>query len=299
LSAAAYKFGAFLVDRAGYRVLEGDRPVDLSPKLLDLLLHLLDNAGELVTKEALLDALWPGANVTDNALTQAVSELRQALGDDAGAPRFIKTVARRGYRFVAPVEAVHATPAAPAPDAPADDGSVAVLDFTNVTGDQEVAWLSAGIAETVSADLRALGRFRVVDRWRVNEAVRRTTGALHAIAAALQVRLVVVGSFQSSAGRVRITARVVDVVSGDAVADAKVDGRVDDIFELQDAVAEQFARELGTAPAGGGERRSRETTSLEAYRAVMEGWLRVESLDIRELPRAIADFERAVAIDPR
>jgi len=299
LSAAAYKFGAFLVDRAGYRVLEGDRPVDLSPKLLDLLLHLLDNAGELVTKEALLDALWPGANVTDNALTQAVSELRQALGDDAGAPRFIKTVARRGYRFVAPVEAVHATPAAPAPDAPADDGSVAVLDFTNVTGDQEVAWLSAGIAETVSADLRALGRFRVVDRWRVNEAVRRTTGALHAIAAALRVRLVVVGSFQSSAGRVRITARVVDVVSGDAVADAKVDGRVDDIFELQDAVAEQFARELGTAPAGGGERRSRETTSLEAYRAVMEGWLRVESLDIRELPRAIADFERAVAIDPR
>jgi len=299
LGPAAYRFGAFLVDRAGYRVLEGDRSVVLTPKLLDLLLHLLDNAGELVTKEALLDALWPGANVTDNALTQAVSELRQALGDDAAAPRFIKTVARRGYRFVAPVEIVH--PAAPVRPlaAPPDEGSVAVLDFSNVSGDRDVAWLSAGIAETVSADLRALGRFRVVDRWRVNEAVRRTSGALHEVAAALHVRLVVVGSFQSSAGRVRITARVVDVVSGDALADAKVDGRIADIFDLQDRVAEQFAQELGAVLPPAADRRGRETTSLEAYRAVMEGWLRVESLDIRELPKAIADFERAVAIDPR
>src|SRR4029079_7204259 len=104
-----------------------------------------------------------------------------------------------------------------------------------------------------------------VDRWRVNEAVRRTTGALHAIAAALQVRLVVVGSFQSSAGRVRITARAADVGRSDAVADAKVDGRVDDIFELQDAVAEQFARELGTAPAGGGGRGRRETSPAQEH----------------------------------
>jgi DNA-binding winged helix-turn-helix (wHTH) protein/Tfp pilus assembly protein PilF len=299
LGAAAYRFAAFLVDRAGYRVLEGDRPIDLTPKLLDLLLHLLDNAGELVTKEDLLDALWPGANVTDNALTQAVSDLRQALGDDAAAPRFIKTVARRGYRFVAPVETVHPAPVAQTVAAPDDEGSVAVLDFTNVTGDEDAAWLSAGIAETVSADLRALDRFRVVDRWRVTEAVRRTSGAIHEVAAALQVRLVVVGSFQCSAGRLRITARVVDVVSGDALADAKVDGRLDDVFDLQDQVAEQFAQELGAAPAAAGGRHSRETASLEAYRAVMEGWLRVETLDVRELPKAIADFERAVAIDPK
>jgi TolB-like protein len=269
---------------------------------------LLDNAGQLVTKEALLDALWPGANVTDNALTQAVSELRQALGDDAGAPRYIKTIARRGYRFVAPVEDTASDTAAAAPTpAPPDARSVAVLDFTNVTGDPDAAWLSAGIAETVSGDLRALGPstalgaggFRVVDRWRVTEAVRRTGGTLEAVAAALHVRLAVVGSFQCSADRVRITARVVDVVSGEAIADAKVDGPLADIFSLQDQVASQFADELGMAAASTAQPRSRETASLEAYRAVMEGWLRIETLDIRELPRAIADFERAVAIDPR
>jgi len=105
VTAASYRFGPFSVDRARYRVLRGDTPVEVTPKLLDLLLHLLDHAGELVTKEQLLDALWPDANVTDNALTQAVSELREALGDEPGAPQYIKTVARRGYRFIAPVEA--------------------------------------------------------------------------------------------------------------------------------------------------------------------------------------------------
>src|SRR6185436_6592473 len=102
----SYQFGPFFVDRIRYRVVRDDAVVELTPQLLDLLLHLLDNAGALITKEQLLDALWPGANVTDNALAQAVSELRQALGDDAGAPQFIKTVARKGYRFIAPVEKV-------------------------------------------------------------------------------------------------------------------------------------------------------------------------------------------------
>ena len=298
MTPAAYRFGPFVVDRVAYRVLHGERPLDLTPKLLDLLLHLLDNAGALVTKEALLEAVWPDANVTDNALTQAVSELRQALGDDAAAPQFIKTVARRGYRFVAPVE-VLAVPRAIESDA-VDERAIAVLDFTNVSGDADSAWLSAGIAETVSADLRALGRFRVVDRWRVNDAARRTHGSLHDVAALLRVRLAVVGSFQRHGERVRITARVVDVVSGEAVADAKVDGRLDNIFELQDQVAAQFAEELGVAAArSSGQPRSRETASLEAYRAGMEGWLRIETLDVRELPRAMADFERAVSIDPR
>src|SRR5215470_6526747 len=113
--AGQYRFGPFVVDRARYRVLRGAEVLELTPKLLDLLIHLVDHAGSLVTKEQLLDALWPGANVTDNALAQAVSELREALGDDASTPRYIKTVTRRGYRFIAPVEAQNAVPAPPAP----------------------------------------------------------------------------------------------------------------------------------------------------------------------------------------
>src|SRR6185436_4145790 len=103
MSNATFRFGPFFVDGGLYRVQRGDETVELTPKLLDLLIHLLEHAGSLVTKEDLLNALWPDANVTENALAQAVSELRQAIGDDAASPTFIKTVARRGYRFIAPV----------------------------------------------------------------------------------------------------------------------------------------------------------------------------------------------------
>src|SRR6476646_7701616 len=108
VSGSDFRFGSFIVDRTRYRVQQGETLLELTPKLLDLLLYLLDHAGELVTKEQLLDALWPDANVTDNALAQAVSELREALGDEPTAAQYIKTVARRGYRFIAPVVVVHA-----------------------------------------------------------------------------------------------------------------------------------------------------------------------------------------------
>src|SRR5258708_27990491 len=123
MAGPSYQFGPFFVDRARYHVLRDDAVVEVTPKLLDLLLHLLDNSGALVTKEQLLDALWPNANVTDNALTQAVSELRQALGDDAGAPQFIKTVARRGYRFIAAVTPIESAP-------PSDGGRQAPTEPT-------------------------------------------------------------------------------------------------------------------------------------------------------------------------
>src|SRR5438034_10220181 len=87
MAAVTFRFGPYLADRTAYRVLRAGEVVELTPKLLDLLFHLLDHAGALVTKEDLLEALWPGANVTDNALSQAVSDLRHALDDDAGAPK--------------------------------------------------------------------------------------------------------------------------------------------------------------------------------------------------------------------
>ena len=160
MPASAYRFGPFLVDRAGYRVLRGGEVVGLTPKLLDLLLYLLDRPATLVTKDELLEAVWPDANVTENALAQAMSELRQALGDEAGSPTFIKTIARRGYRFIAPVETVaHVEPTtvrAEKSDA-VEEPTIAVMDFANVTGDADSAWLAAGIAETVTGDLRGLG----------------------------------------------------------------------------------------------------------------------------------------------
>jgi DNA-binding winged helix-turn-helix (wHTH) protein len=301
-----YLFGPFRADRVSYRVFEGERPLELTPKLLDLLFYFLERPATLVTKEELLEQVWPGANVTDNALAQAISDLRDALNDSPSAPTYIRTVARRGYRFVAPVQKPPAStpgesPAPPtsataAPEAPV----LAVLDFANVTGDPDVAWLGAGIAETVTSDLASLDHFRVVDRWRVVQAGRRSGGSMHDIGGAVGAGLVVTGSYQRSGANLRITARLVDLTSGEAVADAKVDGRLDDVFRLQDGITLAFARELGLpVTSRAGRIGVRETSSLEAYRAYTEGWLKIESLDTTLISDSIRDFERAIAIDPR
>lgn len=307
-----YRFGAFEADRTAYRVTRGANVLELTPKLLDLLFHLLDKPGQLVTKDELLDAVWPGANVTENAMAQAISDLREALGDEASAPTYIRTIARRGYRFIAQVQAGSdpgqtgvrpgsdpgQTPAAVT--AAAELPSLAVMDFANLSADPEVAWLGAGIAETVTSDLASLDRFRVVDRWRVTEAARRTGGSAHEIGAALGAKVMVTGSFQRGGSNLRITARLVDLDRGDALADAKVDGDLANVFSLQDAIVRAFARDLGIATTADPERVGvRETNSLEAYRAFMEGWLKLESMDLDLNAPAIRDFEKAISIDPK
>jgi DNA-binding winged helix-turn-helix (wHTH) protein/tetratricopeptide (TPR) repeat protein len=301
---ASYRFGPFTVDAGSYRLLRGSDVIPLSPKIIDLLLYLVARQSALVPKDELFAALWPDVAVTDNALTQAVSELRQALGDDASKPTYIQTVARRGYRFIASVEVAVPGPPAPEPviEAPAraKAPAIAVMDFANVSTDREFAWLSSGIAETVTNDLRAAGTLRIIDRVHVVEAVRRTGPALAALRAELHLDLAVVGSFQRSGDRLRITARVVDAASGEALAEAKADGALEQVFELQDRIVEQFAETLGTAGSDATPSRPhRETSSLEAYQAFTEGRVRLESLDAALVPGAIADFERAVVLDPR
>jgi DNA-binding winged helix-turn-helix (wHTH) protein/tetratricopeptide (TPR) repeat protein len=276
----------------------------LSPKIIDLLLFLAARPSVLVSKEDLFRALWPDVAVTDNALTQAVSELRQALGDDPASPKFVQTVARRGYRFISPVEAVvsaaSATAPTPAPEPPPPAApTVAVLDFDNVSGDGSLAWLSSGIAETVTNDLRA-ATLRIIDRVRVTEAVGQAGRDLTSLRRVLAIDRAVVGSFQRAGDRLRITARIVDAASGECLADAKADGPLDQVFDLQDRIVTQFTDALGAGKPGPAERRHyRETSSLEAYHAFTEGRVRLESLDAAVVPSAIADFERAVALDPR
>ena len=306
-----FTFGPFRADRTTYQVTRGARVLDLTPKLLDLLFYFLERPATLITKESLLDGVWPGANVTENALAQAISDLRDALGDSASSPTYIRTVARRGYRFVAPISAAAAPSPSVAPHTPLSPPlaspppgvggarTIAVCDFANVTGDADVNWLAAGIAETVTSDLAALDHFRVIDRWRVVQAARRLNGApLHELGAAIGASLLVTGGFQRHGTHLRITARVIDLEHGEALADAKVDGRLDDVFTLQDDVVSAFARDMGMSDARVSRRAGvRETSSLGAYRAYMEGWLKIESLDTDLVTASIEDFRRALACD--
>lgn len=307
-SAGRFRFGPFTVDRAAYRVSKDGVPISATPKLVDVLLYFVSRPSILISKDELLTAVWPDVAVTDNAVTQAVSDLRQLLGDDPGSPTYIQTVARRGYRFIAAVEPL-AADAREGPSAvdgvlPGGDGvvrSVAVLDFANVTGDQDLAWLAGGIAETVTNDLTAFRVLRVVDRARVREAESSTDGSLTAVARALGVSLAAVGSYQRSGDRLRITARLIDVASGATMADAKVDGRLEDVFAMQDRIVRQFSAALGVESAYGQGTRVgvRETSNLDAYRAASEARVMLDSLNPAELEKAVAGFDLAVRLDPR
>ena len=289
----SYRFGDFRVDTTAYTLRRAGEPVPLSPRPFDLLVYLLRNPRRLVTKDELLDALWPGVAVTENTLTRAVSELRRALDDTPGAPRCIETVPRRGYRWIAPT----GVEASPGESVPRPAGrAVAVVDFANLTGDEALGWLAPGIAETVTNDLRTLDGLRVIDRWRVVEAAVEAGPSPAGIAAAVEADLVVAGSYQRVADRLRVTARMLEVGTGDTVADAKADGRLDSIFELEDQIVRQFSAGLGLAGDGGAPTR-RETSSLDAYRTAIEGYVRLQSLDARLLPGAVEAFERAVALD--
>lgn len=309
-----YRFGPFVLDRGSYRLTRDGEPIALPPKVIDLLFLLASQPGELVTKDGILQALWPDVAVTDNAITQVVSDLRQALRDDSASPKYVQTVPRRGYRFIADVEAITPTPTRSAGETSAPAAprarAIAVLEFQNVSSDAEFAWLSTGLAETVTNDLRAIGDLRVIDRVLVappsGSAVEAAGGRPDArqdaaTLARAGLDLVVVGSFQRAGTRLRITARVIDVATSEALVHAKADGELADVFGLQDTIVRQLIAglRLNVTPAAAARLRARETSSLEAYRALTEGRLRLEALDPAQIPEAMTCFERALALDPR
>ncbi|MGE0123673.1 MAG: winged helix-turn-helix domain-containing protein [Vicinamibacterales bacterium] len=120
-------FGPFRLDRRTYTVTRAGTALPLSPKLVQVLACLVEARGELVTRELLLDRFWPALHVTDNTLTRAIADIRKALGDDAAAATYIQTMARRGYRFVAPV-AEEAAPMDGPPGVVAPSKAVAGLE---------------------------------------------------------------------------------------------------------------------------------------------------------------------------
>ena len=300
----SYRFGRFELDGRAYRLTRDGAALDLPPKVLDLLFLFLSRPATLVTKDDIFDALWPGITVTDNAITQVVSDLRQALDDSPAAPAFVQTVPRRGYRFIGEITSTqHSEPGTQAErtsefkvqSSEFGKRRISVGEFTNLSGDASLDWLTVGLAETLTNDLRAVPDLTVIDR--VTPAQAAMLGQGRAPAA----DLVVVGSVQRAGDRLRLTARVIDSASREAIAHARADGEMTTLFDLQDAIVTQLSTglQLTLSPAAAARMHARETSSLDAYRAVTEGRLKLETLDPAAVPAAVADFERALALDPR
>src|SRR5258705_9152227 len=114
-TSSAFLFDDVRVEPATFRAFKAGQVIQLEPKTLRLLLFLIENRGRLIEKDEILDAIWPGTHVTENALTREIGKLRKTLGDDPKAPKYIETVHTRGYRFIAELAEANGSPT---PDSP-------------------------------------------------------------------------------------------------------------------------------------------------------------------------------------
>lgn len=195
------------------------------------------------------------------------------------------------------------------PEVVAGERTIAVLTFANVTGDAADDWIGTGIAETVTSDLKNVPDVTVIGRAQVFEQLKNVEAESGRSGDSLAIEIgrrlgawwVVSGAYQRIGDRIRITAQLVEVLNGTLLRTLKIDGRVDDIFELQDRIVFDLSRslnvKLGKAQAEAIERD--ETSSVEAFEAYSRGVLNMRTAGRDAIDRAITLFERAVQLDPK
>jgi TolB-like protein/tetratricopeptide (TPR) repeat protein len=291
----------------------GDRSIEVEPQVLDLLIYLMQNNDRIVSKDDLIDSVWGGRIVSDTTLTSRIYAARQAIGDSGREQKLIRTVARKGLRFIgelrtqaddeaAPVinppanEAFGLSPQAPPlPDRPA----IAVLPFSNMSGDPEQDYFSDGISEDIITALSKLRWFFVIAR---NSSFMYKGKAVHVkqVGEELGVGYVVEGSVRKSGGRVRITAQLNDVANGSHIWAERYDRDFAEMFAVQDEITEAIvtAIEPQLYAAENIRVRRKQPSSLDAWDLVMQGlsyYWRVTRQD-----HAIAQdlLEQAIAIEP-
>jgi serine/threonine-protein kinase len=229
-----YEFGDFRVD-AGRRLVLGvdGRPLQLTPKVFDTLLYLVQHADAVLEKETLMNAIWPGITVEENNLSQSISALRRALGGNRTEHHYIVTVPGRGYRFVAPVKKHNAPPTAVSTESIT---SIAVLPFQPLVRGDTDASLEMGMADTLIARLSNIRDVIVRPMSSVRKYADLQRDALLA-GRDLGVESVLEGSLQRRGNKIRVTVRLLNVPNGASLWAGTFDEEMTDIFALQDTIA--------------------------------------------------------------
>jgi adenylate cyclase len=296
------QFDRFTLDLTRGRLRANGLDIELRPKSFDVLRYLVENADRLVTKDEIVQAVWGKVVVTDESLTRCMSDVRFALGD--AEQRIIKTVPKRGYMFAAKVSepaaaAVTANAVLPLPDRP----SIAVLPFTNRSGDTEQDYFADGISEDLITSLSKFAGLFVIARHSAFR-YRGTDLDVRQIGRELGVRYLLVGSVRRDAGRVRITAQLVDAATTAQLWAEHYDRELTGIFTVQDEVTQKIVgtliahisrSELERALAKPPEAFSAYDYCLRGN-AIMKSWQGDRSGEMITTARSF--YERAIAADP-
>jgi TolB-like protein/DNA-binding winged helix-turn-helix (wHTH) protein/Tfp pilus assembly protein PilF len=324
------RFGPFELDsRAGELWREG-RKVHLQEQPCRVLALLLEQRGQVVTRDELRARLWAAETFVDfdHGLNTAIKKLRRALHDSAEGPRYVETVARRGYRFIAPAEEVGAPAGAPGPSRarrpwalaaglagllvvalvaawavartrrrpaappPAGEPSLAVLPFANLSGDPQDDYLAEGLTESLITELAKVPRLIVISRAGVLAYKGQGTDPRR-VGSELRVGHLLQGSVQRSGSRLRITAQLVDTSTAHHAWAEKYDREAVDLFAVQDEIAARVRGALQPSPVPGISA-GMPTPSQEAYDAYLRG--RFHLNEARHAAAARVPGESEVAI---
>ena len=274
----------------------------LGARAFDVLMCLIEQRDRVVSKEELLQRVWPGRVVEENNLTVQVSTLRKLLG-----PRAVSTVPGLGYRFTAslaePADAPASHTAAVTDEAALalpDKASLAVLPFANLSGDPGQDYFVDGVVDDIIAALSRVRAFFVIARSSSFTYKGRAVD-IKRVGRELGVRYVLEGSFHKAGQRLRISAQLVEAAAGRHVWGDRFEGQLDDIFELQDRIAGNVvaAIEPKLRLAEVERAQSKPTANLHAYDLCLRALPKVVSSSTRlENAEAVAVLKRAIAMDP-
>jgi TolB-like protein len=291
----------------------GSEPIAVEPQVFDLLVYLVQNRDRVVSKDDLIASVWGGRIVSDSTLTSRINAARKAVGDSGGDQKLIRTIPRKGLRFVSTVRTqpdrgeaawaagrpddVHepSRPALPLPDRPA----IAVLPFINMSGDPEQEYFSDGISEDIITALSKLRWFFVIAR---NSSFIYKGKAVHMkqVAEELGVGYVVEGSVRKGGDRVRITAQLNDVATGSHIWAERYDRALADVFAVQDEITEAIvaAIEPQLYAAENFRVARKPPNSMDAWDLVVRALSHYWRVTRQDNLVAQALLEKAIAIDP-
>ncbi|HYO83125.1 MAG TPA: tetratricopeptide repeat protein [Bryobacteraceae bacterium] len=319
------RFGPYRLDPGDRLLYRSNELVPLPPKVMDTLLLLATSGGRVLGKDEMIRQLWPDTFVEEGTLTQYISLIRKALGTDA---HWVENLPRRGYRFNAPVElcgpeAAQSNGPAPVPrttryrrlsawaalpvvaagaclwwymTVPTPIRSVAVLPFSNLSGDSKFDYISDGLTDELTHALMKLNAVKVAARTSASQ-FRGRREDVRAIGKQLNVAGVLEGSVRVQGKQMRITAQLVDARSGYHVWSETYDSTLDDLLSIQERIGTATARKLAADTEAA--RPDPAARTPEAFRAYLQGRYFLARGRPETFSKAADSFRRAITADPK
>lgn len=285
-----FRFGEFELDAAAGELRRQGSKLKLQDQPLQILQILIQQPGEISTREELRQRIWPSDTFVDfdHGINNAIKRLRQALGDTAETPRFVETLPRRGYRFIGKIE--QETPRFL---------SLAVLPLENLSRDPEQEYFADGLTEALITTLAKIGELRVVSRTSsmLYKGVRKP---LREIARELEVDTIVEGTVLRAGDRVRITAQLIDPMKETHLWAESYDRHLRDILDVQADVARAIAHEIQIklTPQEQAHLAQAYPVDPEAYEAYLKGRYHWNKRSREGHVKAVQYFQQAILKDP-